>query len=70
MNLGTDKMNLIAIEAQNFTEKMAEFLKAGVVFNDSKIQKVVHAHLQFLNNNGHVFSKVDFINQTRVFPAR
>lgn len=68
LNLNTidvNKMNLMAIEAQNFTEKMAEFLKAGVVFNDSNVHKVVHAHLQFLNNNGHVTSKDDFVNQTK-----
>jgi DNA-binding transcriptional MerR regulator len=65
--IDVEKMNLIAIEASNFTSKLAEFLRTGTKFNDSNVQEVVETHLKFLNANGHTTSKDDFLNQTKFF---
>ncbi|PEJ56534.1 MerR family transcriptional regulator [Bacillus sp. AFS002410] len=65
--IDVERMNLMAIEAQNFQVKMADFLKTGVKFNDPIVQKVASTHIQFLNKNGHVISKEDFVNQTKFF---
>lgn len=66
-NIDVDRMNLMAIEAQNFTDKMAELLRTEVKYDDIRVQKVVYTHLQFLNNNGYITSKEDFVNQTKFF---
>lgn len=66
-NINVEEMNKMAWEAKNFTDKMAEFLREGKKYNDSKVQAFVHNHLSFLNKNGHSISKEDYMNQTKFF---
>ncbi|WP_099159066.1 MerR family transcriptional regulator [Virgibacillus ndiopensis] len=66
-DIDVDKMNVMAIESQNFTDTMAAFLRTGVKYNDSRVKEVARKHLKFLNKNGNVTNKEDFINQTTFF---
>ncbi|MFE8697740.1 MerR family transcriptional regulator [Cytobacillus sp. FJAT-53684] len=66
-NIPIEEMNMMAIEAKNFLDSMAESLRNGVKYNDSAVQKIVTAHLNFLNKNGHSFSKEDYVDQTKFF---
>ncbi|MGN7399182.1 MerR family transcriptional regulator [Cytobacillus praedii] len=66
-NINVEEINKMALEAKNFTDKMAEFLREGKKYNDSKVQALVYSHLSFLNKNGHSISKEDYINQTKFF---
>lgn len=60
-------MNIMAIEAKNFTDSMAKFLRNRVKYNDSSVQDLVNQHLKFLNKNGHSINKEDYVNQTKFF---
>ena len=66
-NIPIEEMNMMAIEAKNFLDSMAESLRNGVKYNDSAVQKIVTAHLNFLNKNGHSFNKEDYVDQTKFF---
>lgn len=66
-SLNVNEMNIMAIEAKNFMDKMGEFLRNGVKYNDSSVQDVVQNHLKFLNKSGHALSKEDYVKQTRFF---
>ncbi len=65
--IDVDKMNMMAIEAKNFTDQMAEFLRNGVKYDDVSVQNTVKNHLHFLNKNGHAISQEDYLNQTKFF---
>lgn len=65
--INVEEINKMAMEAKNFTDKMAEFLREGKKYNDSKVQAFVLNHLSFLNKNGHSTSKEDYVNQTKFF---
>lgn len=66
-SINVNEMNIMAIEAKNFMDKMAEFLLNGVKYNDSNVQDVVNNHIKFLNKNGHTISKEDYLKQTKFF---
>lgn len=65
--INVEEINKMAMEAKNFTDKMAEFLREGKKYNDSKVQAFVLNHLSFLNKNGHSTSKEDYVNQIKFF---
>lgn len=66
-SINVNEMNIMAIEAKNFTDSMAKFLRNRVKYNDSSVQDLVNQHLKFLNKNGHSISKGDYVNQTKFF---
>lgn len=66
-SINVNDMNKMAIEAKNFTDRMAEFLRNGVKYDHSSVHDVVKQHLKFLNKNGHTISKEDYVNQTKFF---
>jgi DNA-binding transcriptional MerR regulator len=66
-SINVDDMNKMAIEAKNYMDSMAEFLKSGVKYDNPNVQKNVENHLKFLNNNGHTISNEDYVNQTKFF---
>ncbi|MGX6445696.1 MerR family transcriptional regulator [Neobacillus sp. K501] len=66
-SVNVDEMNRLAVEAKNYLDGMAEFLRNRVKYDDTEVQAFVKEHLHFLKNNGHPITEEDYLNQTRFF---
>lgn len=66
-SVNVDEMNKMAIEAKNYMDGMADFLRNRVKYDDPNVQQFVKNHLHFLQNNGHSITDQDYLNQTRFF---
>lgn len=66
-SVNVDEMNKMAIEAKNYLDGMAEFLRNRVKHDDPNVQTFVKNHLRFLQNNGHTITEEDYLNQTKFF---
>lgn len=66
-SINVDDMNKMAIEAKNYMDSMAGFLKSGVKYDNPNVRKSVENHLKFLNNNGHTTSNEDLRKTNKIF---
>ncbi len=61
------ELNEQAVEAMTFMNEMAGSLREGVKHNDTKVEKLIEDHLEFINRHGNSVSANDFAAQTRFF---